>query len=114
MLRRIGWACKVADNGADAVRLAEVRRYDIILMDCHLPELNGFDATRRIRQTETASKAPRIPVVAVTADAMADSRVRCLSAGMDDCMTKPFRRAELEAMLARWAPRTRSAPAPVA
>ena len=114
MLRRIGWACKVADNGADAIRLSEVRRYDIILMDCHLPEISGFDATRRIRQTEAVSKAPRIPIVAVTADTMADSRVRCLAAGMDDCLTKPFRRAELEEMLKRWAPRTRSAPAPVA
>ena len=114
MLRRIGWACKVADNGTEAVRLANIRRYDVILMDCHLPELSGFDATRQIRQTESATRAARTPIVAVTADAVADSRDRCLASGMDDCLTKPFRRSELEAMLVRWAPRGRAVTAPAA
>ncbi|HTH47318.1 MAG TPA: response regulator [Candidatus Limnocylindria bacterium] len=103
MLRRDGWSCQVADNGAEGVRLACLNKYDLILMDCHLPEVDGFTATRQIRQNEMATRTPRTPVVAVTAEVLNDSRERCLAAGMDDCLTKPIRRTELEETLKRWA-----------
>lgn len=103
MLKRAGWDYLVVDNGAEAVRLACLESYDLILMDCHLPELDGFNATRQIRQNEMATRMRRTPVVAVTAESLADSRERCLAAGMDDCLTKPLRRAELEETLRRYA-----------
>ena len=103
MLRRDGWSCQVTDNGAEGVRLACLNQYDLILMDCHLPELDGFTATRQIRQNEMATRTPRTPVVAVTAEVLSDSRERCIAAGMDDCLTKPIRRVELEETLKRWA-----------
>jgi two-component system sensor histidine kinase/response regulator len=105
MLRRAGWSCQVTDNGAEGVRLACLNRYDLILMDCHLPELDGFNATRQIRQNEMATRTPRTPIVAVTAEVLTDSRARCLAAGMDDCLTKPIRRSELEDALKRWSQR---------
>lgn len=103
MLRRAGWSNQVTDNGAEGVRLACLNKYDLILMDCHLPELDGFAATRQIRQNEMATRTPRTPIVAVTAEVLGDSRERCLAAGMDDCLTKPIRRSELEETLKRWA-----------
>ncbi len=111
MLRRAGWSCQVTDNGAEGVRLACLNRYDLILMDCHLPEVDGFNATRQIRQNEMATRTPRTPIVAVTAEVLGDSRERCLASGMDDCLTKPIRRSELEATLKRWARKPAAVPA---
>lgn len=113
MLKRAGWTSRIADNGAEGVRLACLERYDLILMDCHLPELDGFTATRQIRQNEMATRTGRTPIVAVTAEALADSRERCLAAGMDDCLTKPVRRSELEVTLRRYARVPQGVPATV-
>ena len=114
MLGRLGWSCRLADTGTEAVRLTTDGHYDVILMDCYMPELSGFDATRQIRQNEAASGAASTPIIAVTADVLTDNRDRCLIAGMDDILTKPFRRVELEDLLKRWAPHVRSLPVPVA
>lgn len=113
MLKRAGWISRIADNGAEGVRLACLEHYDLILMDCHLPELDGFNAARQIRQNEMATRSGRTPIVAVTAEALADSRERCLAAGMDDCLTKPVRRSELEDTLRRYARTTQGVPGKV-
>jgi two-component system, sensor histidine kinase and response regulator len=113
MLKRAGWISRIADNGAEGVRLACLERYDLILMDCHLPELDGFNAAHQIRQNEMATRSGRTPIVAVTAEALADSRERCLAAGMDDCLTKPVRRSELEDTLRRYARATQGVPGKV-
>jgi CheY-like chemotaxis protein len=76
--------------------------YDLILMDCQMPELDGFQATQEIRLLER--QARRVPIVAVTASAGEAQRQDCLKAGMDDVLTKPFRKEELDAMLYRWLP----------
>jgi len=83
------------------------RRFDAILMDLHMPLLDGFDATRAIREIETNS-GTRVPIIALTADAMPETKQRCLDAGMDDYLTKPVRRATLIAALRHWvSPETR-------
>jgi CheY-like chemotaxis protein len=80
------------------------RRFDLVFMDCHMPVLDGFQATRRLRESETGS-GRRTPVIAMTANAMAGDRERCLAAGMDDYLAKPVSLATLSAILARWSPR---------
>jgi CheY-like chemotaxis protein len=84
----------VAPNGRDAVRLAEDQRFDLILMDVQMPEMSGLEATAAIRQREEASGA-HVPIVAMTAHAMAGDRERCLAAGMDGYVSKPLRPEEL-------------------
>ncbi|MDP2206699.1 MAG: ATP-binding protein, partial [Alphaproteobacteria bacterium] len=91
----------IVDNGQEALDALAQHRYDLVLMDCHMPLLSGYDATRAIRLGETA--APRgIPVVAMTADAMSGTRERCLRAGMDDYISKPLSSDDLRHILARW------------
>jgi CheY-like chemotaxis protein len=101
LLRKLGYSCDVAADGIEVLRALEVHRYDLILMDCQMPELDGYDTTRRLRQF-----GMRIPIVAMTANAMSGDRERCLEAGMDDFVTKPVSPAMLEAALLRWVGRT--------
>ena len=79
-------------------------RFDLILMDCQMPVMDGFEATRKIREWEDAQTEarPRLPVIAVTAHALNADRQNCLEAGMDDHMSKPFSRSQLEKVLERW------------
>lgn len=91
----------IVDNGKEALDALAQNSYDLVLMDCHMPLLSGYDATRAIRLGESA--APRgIPIVAMTADAMAGTRERCLRAGMDDYISKPLGSDDLRHILARW------------
>ena len=93
-----------AANGAQALeRLAE-RAFHLVLMDCQMPVLDGYETTRRWRRRE-AETGGHVPIVAVTADAMPRDRERCLSAGMDDHLAKPISQAGLAGLLARWLPR---------
>jgi CheY-like chemotaxis protein len=93
----------VAEDGAAAVALAARKRYDVILMDCEMPRLDGYDATRAIRAQEAASDADeRVPIIALTASALASDRERALQVGMDEHLSKPFTREELGRSLARW------------
>ncbi|HEY9063991.1 MAG TPA: ATP-binding protein [Burkholderiaceae bacterium] len=98
----------VARNGIEAHRAAADGAYDIILMDCHMPEMDGYEATRHIRDQEQR-RGTRLPVIAITADAQTVNRDRCLAAGIDDVIYKPVSRAVLTAALERWVVRGREA-----
>jgi len=91
-------------DGLEAVEHAAATRFDLILMDCQLPKLDGYQATGQIRRHEKASGSSRVPIIALTANAIRGDRERCLEAGMDDYLSKPFRLDELQEMLRRWLP----------
>ncbi len=97
-LRRMGFEVECASNGQIALEAAQKRRYAAILMDCQMPVLNGFEATQRIRELEFGD----VPIIAMTASAMSRDRDRCLEAGMNDYLSKPVLKAELERMLQKW------------
>ena len=98
----MGFDVHVAENGATALEMLNQERYDLIFMDCQMPVLDGYQATRRIRETEQREASTRIPIVAMTAHAMAGDRDQCLRAGMDDYVSKPFKTEELKSILERW------------
>jgi len=97
-LRRMGFEVETASNGKLAIEAAERRRFAAILMDCQMPVMSGFEATERIRELSNGD----IPIIAMTAAAMSKDRERCLAAGMNDYLSKPVQKAELEAMLEKW------------
>jgi two-component system, sensor histidine kinase and response regulator len=105
MLTNLGCSYMVAENGSKAIELWQREKFDLILMDCYMPVMDGYAATRAIREIE-APDAPhgkqRIPIIALTANAMAGDREKCLEAGMDDHLAKPFTREGLSAVLQRW------------
>ncbi|HJP99029.1 MAG TPA: ATP-binding protein [Rhodanobacteraceae bacterium] len=102
LLERLGLAVDVADNGEVALDRLRESPYAMILMDCQMPVLDGYSATRRLREIESDQGKPRTPVIAMTAHAMSGDRERCLQAGMDDYLSKPLDRLLLEQTLARW------------
>ncbi|MEY2399697.1 MAG: hypothetical protein QOJ00_2871, partial [Actinomycetota bacterium] len=102
MLNKLGYSVVVAHNGREAVELGARAQFSAVLMDCQMPELDGYEATRAIRQSET--NGVHIPIIAMTAHSMTTDRTKCLNAGMDDYISKPVRPAELQAVLARWLP----------
>ena len=117
MLRSLGCEVTMANNGVEAVELAKENRFDLILMDCQMPEMDGFDAARAIkkllladRRTAPGEAGPvvNLPIVALTAIAMEGDREMCLSRGMDDYMSKPFTLRQLEDLLLRWIPETQA------
>jgi PAS domain S-box-containing protein len=99
-LKALGYDVAAVHNGWEALKALESGDYDLVLMDCQMPELDGYDATRRIR--EGAEKSRRIPIVALTAHAMQEDLDRCLTAGMNDYITKPFVEEDLRQKLAHW------------
>ncbi len=100
MLHKIGCDADVAGNGQEALDLLRAQSYDMVLMDCQMPMMDGFEATTAIRSGETGGT--RVPIVAMTAHAMPSDRERCLAAGMNDFLTKPISVEQLRAMIARW------------
>ena len=102
MLELLGCDCVIAENGRRAVELLSgSQRFDLVLMDCQMPEMDGFEATRLVRSIEAAS-GRRTPIVAVTANAMVGDREQCLAAGMDDFLSKPFQLRELADAVQLW------------
>jgi PAS domain S-box-containing protein len=101
LLERLGCSVDLASNGVEACRMHADLTYELVLMDCHMPEMDGFGATREIRERESRTGV-RVPIVALTADAMEGDRERCLAAGMDDYLSKPLRDAQLRQALTRW------------
>jgi signal transduction histidine kinase/HPt (histidine-containing phosphotransfer) domain-containing protein/ActR/RegA family two-component response regulator len=113
-LERLGLEVIAAGDGRQALDILAGEAVDLVLMDCQMPELDGFAATAALREREAGSDR-HLPVVAVTANAMKGDRERCTAAGMDDYLAKPYTGEELFSVLARWLPaeRRRAAPAPV-
>jgi PAS domain S-box-containing protein len=99
-----GYRVTVANNGKEAVDTYAQGAFDLILMDCHMPEMDGFEATMEIRRREQLAGGKRVPIVALTANAMAQDREECLNAGMDDHLAKPFSMQTMQEMLDRWMP----------
>jgi len=102
LLEQAGCQVTVATDGSEALDALDKESFDLVLMDCQMPLLDGLAATGELRRREAAQAAPRVPVVALTANAMPEDRERCLSAGMDDYLTKPLQRDALERVLERW------------
>ena len=100
-LELFGFVPTTVTNGKQALDALRERHYDLVLMDCRMPEMDGFDATRHFRALEEQTRQPRTPVVALTANAMAGDRERCIQAGMDDYITKPFELLELKSVVER-------------
>ncbi|HVM08565.1 MAG TPA: response regulator [Acidimicrobiales bacterium] len=102
VLEKLGYVADVAGNGLEAVEAVASVGYDAVLMDVQMPELDGYGATRRIRALEQAANRRRVPIIAMTASAIAGEQERCLAAGMDDYLSKPVRPPDVAHMLQRW------------
>ena len=103
MLKIFGCEVEVAGNGRAACEIAASRQYDLIFMDCQMPEMDGYEATRAFRESEAQQpQRRRTPIVALTAHAMEGDREDCLAAGMDDYLSKPFTKAQLHKILEKW------------
>jgi CheY-like chemotaxis protein/HPt (histidine-containing phosphotransfer) domain-containing protein len=109
LLERLGLTVDVAENGEVALEKLREQPYAMVLMDCQMPVLDGYSATRRLREIEAGQGKPRTPVIAMTAHAMSGDRERCLQAGMDDYLSKPLDRQLLEQTLTRWMPKSQDA-----
>lgn len=112
VLEKFGCNVELAANGLEGVRLWEQSGFDLVLMDCHMPEVDGYEATAQIRRREAQLGLHRTPIVAMTANAMEGDRTRCLEAGMDDFLSKPVKMEQLHQTVCRWAGKPDQAPAP--
>jgi PAS domain S-box-containing protein len=111
VLRKLGLDAHAAIDGEQAVAFTAETRYDLVLMDMHMPNMDGLEATRAIRSREAGS-AQRLPIVAMTANVLGEARAACFEAGMDDFLPKPFAREHLLQALRRWVPADAAPPAP--
>jgi signal transduction histidine kinase/ActR/RegA family two-component response regulator len=103
MLRVLGCDVALAEDGAAGLAAVARGGHDLVFMDCHMPVMDGYEATRRIREAEAQhGSGGRVPIVALTADTLAEDRARCLSVGMDDFLSKPVSRSQLAATIRRW------------
>jgi two-component system, sensor histidine kinase and response regulator len=107
MLENLGCRVDVACNGKEAIDMLELLPYDVVFMDCEMPEMDGYHATAEIRRRHADDR--HVPVVAMTAKAIQGDRERCLAAGMDDYISKPVRLEDLDAALVRWGPSSKGA-----
>ncbi|NOQ16204.1 MAG: EAL domain-containing protein [Methyloprofundus sp.] len=110
ILQTIGCQAEVVNNGLEAVESSESKQFDAILMDCHMPEMDGFEATRKIREREKSSDSQRIPIIALTADVQKGIIDQCKNAGMDEYISKPFNQKQLQAVLEKWLPLSHQEP----
>ena len=102
VLESLGYTYDIANNGREAVNAFQTSSYDAVLMDCQMPEMDGYEATGAIRRLEDVNETQRTPIIAMTAAAMEGDREACLAAGMDDFITKPVRLEIVSAVLQRW------------
>jgi CheY-like chemotaxis protein len=110
MLRKLGCRVDVVANGREAIEATMSQDYDLVFMDCQMPVLDGYQASRKIRQLEKEDQDSRhIPIIALTANALKGDKEKCLAAGMDDYRSKPFRADTMRTMILRWALETVSA-----
>ncbi len=103
ILRKLGCRADVAANGLEAVKALETVPYDFVLMDCQMPEMDGYEATRTIRASDSSVRDHSIPIIAMTANALAGDREKCLEAGMDDYISKPVSPKALGVIMEKWA-----------
>jgi PAS domain S-box-containing protein len=104
MLKKIGYNAELAHNGEEALKALIDAEYDVVLMDCEMPEMSGYEATRRIRKLEGSNRNARIPIIAFTADGASGERDKCLEAGMNDYLAKPIELKQLDRVLEKWLP----------
>jgi two-component system, sensor histidine kinase and response regulator len=104
LLERLGAEVQIAGDGVEALRALRESEFDAVLMDCQMPQMDGYEATRQIRNSESRVKNPHIPVIALTAHALATDRTKCLAAGMNDYLTKPIDPSQLQLALSRALP----------
>ena len=114
ILGKLGYPADAVGNGAAALAAIEKVPYDLILMDCEMPEMDGYEATRRIREQESAAGKSRIPILALTAHAISGDRGKCMQAGMDDYLSKPIEPRRLAEALEKWLPAQKPAGDPAA
>jgi len=107
LLSKLGLRADVAANGREALDMLKILPYNLVLMDCQMPEMNGYEATAQIRQRE--GNGPRVPIIALTAEAVGGCRERCLESGMDDVITKPVTLQDLDRTLFTWLQPSRAA-----
>ena len=100
MLKRLGVEADIANNGIEALEAVTSGNYRLVLMDCQMPEMDGFEATRCIRAQD--GYCATVPIIAMTANAFAEDREACLAAGMNDYLSKPVREGELRAKMEQW------------
>ncbi len=100
MVQKLGYRADLVANGREALEALTRMPYGLVFMDCQMPEMDGFEACREIRNRDQGGT--RIPVIAITANAMKGDRERCLAAGMDDYVSKPFRQDVLKNMIEKW------------
>lgn len=93
---------EIASDGLQAYNLMKQKNFDLILMDCQMPILDGFQATKMIRETELKINKSRCPIVAITANAMSGDKEKCLEAGMDDFLAKPFKSQDILKIIEKW------------
>jgi CheY-like chemotaxis protein len=104
MLGHLGVEVTVAEHGQEALDRLAAQTFDLVLMDCQMPVLDGYEATAAVRAREARDGRPHLPIIAMTANAMAGDRDKCLAAGMDDHVAKPIQERHLAEVLARWLP----------
>ncbi len=104
LLLHLGHSATVANNGREALELLQNERFDVVLMDCQMPVMDGYKATQRHREWESRQGVERLPIIALTGNAMEQDKQLCLDAGMDDYLKKPFNLSDLRDVLARWLP----------
>ncbi len=102
MLKKLGHTYEIVNNGKEALEAIKIKSFDIILMDCQMPDMDGYTTTKYIRQYQRSNRTKRTPIIAVTAHSMKGDREKCISMGMDDYIAKPIDIKRLSAVIDHW------------